>query len=219
MNLICFPHYTCGGLLCDILNQTLSPIGKHGGINSIAHSIGKIGDNNGIFDNYDPTKFNLAVRKLEKNNQNFNWIGTHCWPGHVDLSKFDKVLLVTTTTFRSKLYRWTRAYHHYYSKSKPWLVESGQARIDKERETAKNYLSSFLPMFGDNIVNIEFSEVVESTLEFQNIVKSYQYVDHINRWKTINKFLYDNDIWNSTPFKRLHEAEIEINLKKSYIYE
>jgi hypothetical protein len=217
MNLICFPHYTCGGLLCDIFNQTMSPVGKHGGINSIAHNIGKIGDSDKVFDNYDPLHLAREIQKLDKNI--VGWVGTHCWPGTVDISMFDKVLLITTTTFRSKLYRWTRAYHHYYANSLPWLAETGQARIDKERETAKNYLLPFLPINSNNVTNVEFSEVVESTVEFQKIIEPYQSSAHIDRWKLINKFLYDSDIWHSLPFKRLHEAEVEINLKKFYVYE
>ena len=217
MNLICFPHYTCGGLLCDIFNQTMSSIGSNGGIKSIAHSIGKIGDSAQIFDNFNPQHFNQAVQQLDTTAA--NWIGTHCWPGSLDISMFDKVLLITTTTFRSKLYRWTRAYYHYYAKSDPWLIETGQARIDKERETAKNYLFPFLPIDRHNITNIEFSEVVDLTTEFQKIVDPYQWRAHIDRWKLINKFLYDTDIWHSIPLKRLYEAEVEINLQKSYIYE
>jgi hypothetical protein len=217
MNLICFPHYTCGGLLCDIFNQTMSPVGSHGGINSIAHNIGKIGDSDKVFDNYDPLQIAREIQKLDKNI--FGWVGTHCWPGTVDVSMFDKVLLITTTTFRSKLYRWTRAYYHYYVKSLPWLAETGQARIDKERETAKNYLLPFLPVDCNNVTNIEFSEVVELTTEFQKIIEPYNWQAHIDRWRLINKFLYDSDIWHSLPFKRLHEAEVEINLKKFYVYE
>ena len=57
MNLICFPHYTCGGVLCDILNQTFSPVLSHGGLGSIHHAIGKIGD-------YPTRKANRRIKKL-----------------------------------------------------------------------------------------------------------------------------------------------------------
>ena len=53
MKLVCFPHYTCGGLLCDILNDTFSNIGTNGGINNIHHSIGKIGDVDTVQTNFD----------------------------------------------------------------------------------------------------------------------------------------------------------------------
>jgi hypothetical protein len=138
MNLICFPHYTCGGLLCDIMNKTFSEVTDNGGIASIHHSLGKIGDADTTFVDYDPL---ILIKELQKITVGpAIWIGTHCWPGKLDLSMFDCLIAVTTTSYRSKLYRWTRAYHHYYSKSIPWTSLQGQSRIDKERETAKNYL-------------------------------------------------------------------------------
>ena len=63
MNLICFPHYTCGGLMCDLLSNTFSPVGKNGGIDSILHEIGKIGDSDMVFDQFDVGTF---VAKLKK---------------------------------------------------------------------------------------------------------------------------------------------------------
>jgi hypothetical protein len=216
MNLICFPHYTCGGLLCDIFQQTFSPVSSHGGIESFSHNIGKIGDSESVFDQFDTDLFNSTIQNLKDQNV---WIGTHCWPGKIDLSDFDRVVLITTTTFRSKLYRWIRAYHHYYISSGPWIAKIDQDRIDKERETAKNYLKPFLPVHADNVVNLEFSEVVEVSQEFKRLVESVDYQLHMNRWKELNDFLYDADIWNSPPVKRFYEAEFEIELKKFYQYE
>ena len=156
MNLICFPHYTCGGLLCDIFSNTFSSVGHNGGINSFAHDIGKIGDSDSVFTEFDQEAFNSIIQSL--NVDQHSWIGTHCWPGNVNLESFDRVLCVTTTTARSKIYRWIRAYYLYYTNSKPWIEKLGQARIDKERETAKNYLMPFLPVLDKtNVINIEFS--------------------------------------------------------------
>jgi len=129
------------------------------------------------------------------------------------------VIAITTTSYRSKLYRWTRAYHHYYSKSIPWTSLQGQDRIDKEKETAKNYLKSFDPVFHANLVNIEFSEIVENSTEFRQLVNNEKTNNHLERWKNINKFLYEDDIWNSAPFKRFYEAELECNLDKYYVYQ
>ncbi len=217
MNLICFPHYTCGGLLCDIFQQTFSPVGSNGGIGSFFHSIGKIGDSDSVFDQFDPDLFNSTIQNL--NYDQSTWIGTHCWPGNVDLSNFDQVLLITTTTFRSKLYRWIRAYYHYYSSSKPWEEKAGLDRVDKERETAKNYLKPFLPVCANNVINLEFSEVVDVSQEFKKLVNTVDYKPHIGRWRELNSFLYDSDIWNSSPVKRFYEAEFEIELEKFYQYE
>jgi hypothetical protein len=217
MNLICFPHYTCGGLLSDILNVTWSNIAPNGGIGSINHSIGKIGDSNDIFDVYDS---NLLYKKIESYTlKETDWIATHCHPGLLDFSKFDQIIAVSTSTFKSKIYRWARAYHHYYDKSTSWKSVNGLDRIDKERETAKNYLKSFSPAVADNIVNIEFSEVVENTKMFKKLTGNLETKTHLDRWHTVNSFLYDPEFWYSTPVKRFHEAELEINLNTSYIYE
>jgi hypothetical protein len=90
------------------------------------------------------------------------------------------------------------------------------ARIDKERETAKNYLQSFQPVPGCH--NIEFSEIVDNTTEFQTLVKNYDFVPHITRWQELNNFLYHCDIWNSVAVYRFHEAEAEVNLNRYYVY-
>jgi hypothetical protein len=219
MNLICFPHYTCGGLLTDIFNQTFSEVAPNGGINSINHSLGKIGDSDTVFDNYNTEKFNLAISQLQNAVRKDEWISTHCWPGVLDTSIFEQVLSVTTNTHRSKLYRWMRAYYHYYEKSDPWMAVSDQVRIDKERETAKNYLVPFLPTQGKNIINIEFAEIVETSAKFLKITTGLDTTSHMDRWKSINHFLYNNEIWNSTPFRRFYEAESETLLGKYYIYE
>jgi hypothetical protein len=217
MNLICFPHYTCGGLLCDILNRTFSEIAPNGGVNSIGHRLGKIGDSDTVMIDYDQEMFLNMIENLKLQYTN-EWIGTHCWPGRLDLSVAEQVVVVTTTTFRSKLYRWIRAYHHYYLKSEPWASVADQQRIDKERETAKNYLIAFEPVFQPNVVNIEFAEVVENSVEFQNLVAHCDVGRHLDRWRNINSFLYDPNIWSSTAFQRFYEAESEVCLNKHYVY-
>jgi hypothetical protein len=217
MNLICFPHYTCGGLLCDILNGTFSQIAPNGGVASIGHTLGKIGDSDTVMIDYDQKIFLDRLEKLKLRHTN-EWIGTHCWPGCIDLSVAEQVMVVTTTTFRSKLYRWIRAYHHYYLKSGPWVSVAGQQRIDKERETAKNYLVAFDPVFQPNVVNIEFAEVVENSVEFQNLTALSDIGKHLDRWRKINSFLYDPSIWSSTAFQRFYEAELETCLNKYYVY-
>jgi len=215
-NIICFPHYTSGGLLCDILSNTYSTIGENGGINSIQHNLGKIGDSAAVFNEYDPADLLSAFNKIKINDD--SWVGTHCWPGLLDISKLNRVVNVTTTTYRSKLYRWIRAYHHYYEKSEPWQTLSGMDRLDKERETAKNYIEPFLPVFGPNVVNIEFAEIVEESQQFSNLVNNYNVTAHMERWKQVNNFLYSKEIWSSTPVKRYYEAELELNLNQHYIY-
>jgi len=214
--IICFPHYTAGGLLCDMLSNTYSEVGENLGINSIRHNLGKIGDSDTVFDEYDSVELldaldNIKIDKTE-------WAGTHCWPGLLDLTKLDQVINVTTTTYRSKLYRWIRVYYHYYEKSEAWLAVSGMDRLDKERETAKNYIKPFLPVAGTNVINIEFAEIVDESTQFKNLVGNSKITEHMKRWKTLNSFLYNKEIWNSTPVKRYYEAELEMYLNQHYIY-
>jgi hypothetical protein len=191
-------------------------VGDHGGINSIRHELGKIGDSDTVFDKYNPADLITALDNLKIDDN--GWIGTHCWPGLLDISKLKQVVNITTTTYRSKLYRWIRAYYHYYENSEPWLAVSGMNRVDKQRETAKNYIKPFLPVFETNVINIEFAEIVEESLQFKNLTGQHNIATHMERWKKINFFLYDKEIWNSTPVKRYYEAEFEINLNQYYIY-
>lgn len=210
MKVICFPHYTCGGLLCDMLNNTFSSIGNHGGLMSIAHSLGKVGDTESVMVDYDINQITNHIKSLNTT----QWVGTHAWPGNWRFADFEKIIVVTTATSRSKLYRWLRAYHLYYRKT--WAM-TGMELTDKIRETAKNYIRSFDPVYGPNIVNLEFAEVVENKKLFQKIVNADP--KHLDRWKNFNYFLYAEDLWNSIAVKAYYEAEYEMQLQEHYIYE
>lgn len=215
MKIVSFSHYTCGGLLCDILNNTFSEVGLHGGISSIHHSIGKIGDNASVYSDFDINEFKQAL----KNHTDNSWIGTHCWLGKMDLSMFEKVINVTTMTYRSRLYRWARAYHHYYLGSQPWHGLTGMIAIDKQRETAKNYVKPFEKIVDDRVVNLEFADVVECNANFVRLLPSDEYYRHVERWQQVNHFLYSSDLWFSVAAARFHEAEYEILSGHRYVYE
>jgi hypothetical protein len=68
-------------------------------------------------------------------------------------------------------------------------------------------------------INIEFSEIVENNVQFQHLVTGHATTASLHRWKEINKFLYAEDFWQSVPVQRYYEAELEIALGQSYIYE
>lgn len=214
MKIVSFPHYTCGGLLCDILNDTFSEVGPNGGISSIHHNLGKIGDLDTVMVEYNHAEL---VKKLELI-KTTDWIGTHCWLGDIDFPRIEKIINITTTTYRSKFYRWARAYYHYYSKAQPWKNLQGMEEIDKQRETAKNYLVPFQPIFDQRVLNLEFAEVVDCAPAFI-LCAGKDYKKHYDRWRSINHFLYDKDLWQSPLALRFYEAEHEINLKKYYVYE
>lgn len=214
-NLICFPHYTCGGLLCDIMTGLFSPIAANGGIDSIYHKIGKIGDVDTVLTEYDPIEFMRQVPLIDFKSD--VWIGTHCWPGNLPMDQFEKILIVTTTTFKSKVYRWARAYHHYFLPS--WKNISGTELIDKSRETAKNYLIPFRPVLDmPNVLNVEFADVVETTPEFYHAINHRESADHMARWKQVNYFLYAENFWKSQAVDQFYQAELETNLGRYYRY-
>lgn len=147
------------------------------------------------------------------------WIGTHCWPGRLPLHEFEKVICITTSTHRSRCYRWARSYYHQFESDwKQSGLDSAQAH-EKMRETAKNYLIPFDPIFAPNVVNIEFSEIVENTTDFKRSLDNKQIHTHMQRWQQINAFLYESDFWTSAPVRAMHEAELEISLQRPYIYE
>ena len=211
MKIVSFPHYTCGGLLCDILNDTFSEVDAHGGINGQQHAIGKIEDSDSILEEFD---FELLWQRLQEFSQG-QWAGTHCWLGRTDLSKFDRVINITTMTYRSRLYRWQRAHHHYHSKRPEWQQLKGMDLIDKQRETAKNYLTPFRAISGHPVINLEFADVVESKPSFIALLPP-QHQKHLDRWQQINSFLYDSTDQDAAD--RFHEAEHEVMLNERYVY-
>lgn len=214
MKIVSFPHYTCGGLLCDILNNTFSPIGANGGIESIAHDLGKIGDTDTVLVDFDVSVFFKRLRE----NPTDKWLGTHCWLGNDDCNRFEKLVNVTVTSHRSKLYRWLRSYHLYFSKSLEFANLSKMECIDKQRETAKNYTISFLPINHPNVINLEFADVVDNKQSFKSLA-GVDYQKHLDRWRTINSFLYTENIWNNELSLRFYEAEVELISGKYYVYE
>lgn len=214
MKLVCFPHYTCGGLLCDILNNTFSNIGANGGINSIHHSFGKIGDTATVQTQFDPARIMQTISSRTSDDN--VWAGTHAWPGALLLDQFDNIIAVTTSTWKSKLYRWTRSFHHYFAPQ--WTQLSGIERVNIIREIAKNYHVEFAPVIADNVINIEFADIVENTQEFKHVFKDYSIDRHIERWQSINHFLY-TDIWTAESTQAFYQAEVEINLQRYYRYE
>lgn len=215
INLVCFPHYTAGGLVCDILSETFSPIGSNGGINSINHSLGKIGDTDTILTDFDQQAFDQLTQELVPG----TWVGTHCWAGLLDIEKYGHIINITTATHRSRVYRWLRAYTHYFSKT--WDLDSMQPmeQTDKLRETAKNYLKSFDPVIAPNVVNIEFADIVENTSEFLVAMGNKSTEAHVERWQKINSFLYADNLWNDPLVLAYYQAEMEQAHNRYYIYE
>lgn len=212
-NLVYAPHYTCGGLICDMLNQTWSPVTSGGGIGSDLHQQGKkLGDSSQIFTEFNETELIQILNRYPDS----DWIGAHCYPTPGVISSANNLILVTTATTKSRIYRFARAYYHYFLPQ--WQEITGLELIDKTRETAKEYTVASTPLIHNKIYNLEFSDVVECTPEFQRFAGSLAWQKHISRWQQINHFLFD-DFWSSPPVLRYYEAEYEVNLQRYYAYE
>jgi hypothetical protein len=216
MNLICFPHYTCGGLLCDIMEDVMSEFADNGGIANPAHNVGKIGDSLDVFTDYDVDEF---LSRVEPWMESSRWIGTHCWPGPLPLERFETVVNITTTTYASKIYRWYRAYVQYHQPM--WSHLTGTDLVDKIVTVAKSYVIPSLPVSAPNVFNLEFADLVHQTEEFDQVLDRGRVprngaAQHMQRWMKQNEFLYNTDIWNSVAARSFFHAEFEINLGRGY---
>jgi len=201
MKLVCFSNNTAGGLLCDLLNNkyNLTEGYKTGGKE---HSILKISDTAGIELNIDIPKWESQVA-LYINNP--IWAGTHQHPSVIpDLSKFEKVIAVTTTSRASKLYRWLRYYYGWYKSSHPDFIEDNSIEsIDKIRELAKNIFVPFVPH--KLCTNIEFSDIVNGSFVKDNNLN----IDYFNQWQRNNPWLYNFNSYHWA-INRFDEAEFEL---------
>lgn len=193
MNLICFPNYTCGAILCDVLNKESSPKGPHYNISSDNHKLGKINGVN-IYNgkDFDPEEFNLKISSLDKKALENVWIGSHCWPGLIDTTQFNKVICVSTENNKSKLYRYARIFFTSIAGRLPF-----QTKPEKPRNILK-YHTPFEKVYKNNIINIEFEDWVEFSNGLPELLIEMvgpNFKDHIYSrrkfWMDINDFLYD----------------------------
>jgi hypothetical protein len=198
------------------MEDTMSEFADNGGLSSPTHNVGKIGDSQDVFVDYNVDEFMNRVKPWMESSR---WIGTHCWPGPLPLDQFEFVINVTTTTYASKIYRWYRAYQLFFSPM--WQHLSGEELVDQIIVKAKFYLRPAEPIVAPNVLNLEFADVVHQTEELAQAldrgrVARSQSNPHLARWAEQNKFLYQNDIWNSTAAKSFFHAEFENKLGRNY---
>lgn len=201
MKLVCFANNTAGGLICDLLNNKISEFDGYR-IDNIEHSLLKVGDTPTIQTQISINRWNYKVSALKDQT---GWLGTHAHPNAIpDLSIFEDVIVITTLTRKSKLYRWLRCYHGWYKAAFPnWVEDDSPASIDKIRELAKNVFEEFKPY--PNCKNIEFEDIVEGKFIKDNNLNW----DYYSTWKKNNSYLYDN-AENPWAIKRFDEAEYEL---------
>lgn len=193
MNLVCFPNYTCGAILCDILNIESSQIGLNNNFYSANHNRAKIKKVN----NYDGTDFNPEelysqtnqITHLELKNK---WIGTHCWPGMFDTARYSQVINITTSTRLSRIYRYARIFYTTIAgkfPGKPYPHRPNDIHL---------YNTGFKKIESPNTINIEFEDWVNLTCEVETILLSLSnaksnkhFYQRRNVWLQVNDFLYD----------------------------
>ncbi len=208
MNLVCFSNNTAGGLVCDLLNNKQYSADGYK-LNSIEHSILKVGDSAGVYRLVDLTLWNQRLLTLKKG----IYYGTHNHPSCIpNLVQFDNVIAITTSTRESKLYRWLRYYHGWFKSTQTnWIESQDLEKIDKIRILAYNVFEEFEPH--PNCINIEFADIVSGKYINENKLN----IDYFNIWKERNPWLYteNNESW---AVKRFIEAECELLNNMPYRY-
>lgn len=209
MKLICFSNNTAGGLICDLLNnQAINLKGYQ--TTSKEHSLFKIGDTPTVQWTVDRTLWDKALNNFRNDTR---WVGTHCHPSGIpDLTIFDKVICITTTTKQSKLYRWLRYYYGWFLTVTPKFIQDQSLEsIDKCRILCKNVFEEFTPYI--NCINIEFEDIVNGNFIKQSNLNLIEF----EKWKQANKFLYNYsaDDW---AVKRFNEAEHEVLTNTPFRY-
>lgn len=210
MKLICFPNNTAGGLICNLFNKKQPIFVGYKTVNN-EHNIFKFEDTPTICNNITDKQLWFEVTKKYKDTN--VWYGTHVHPIAIpNLQDFDDVLLITTQTEKSKLYRWLRYYYGWFYSSMPnWVEDNSLEKIDKIRELCKNVFVGFSPF--DAYKFVEFEDIVSGKFIKENNLNSDQY----HTWCENNKFLYTSSdtTWAT---QRFYEAKFELETGKSFAY-
>lgn len=212
MKLVCYPNNTGGGLVCNLLNLRYDTNHYHGpyDVNSVDSNRFFVGDTATIQTSIDT---NLWNHQIELNKHNKDWGGTHAHPSAIpNLDMFDEIIVITTQSRLSKLYRWLRYYYGLLPRLSPdWHESDNLDAIDKIRCLAYNVFEDFLP---HNLsTNVEFEDIVSGNF-VRNHKLNYEY---FKIWQQRNPWLYPIN-YSSYPVLRFNEAEYEILHKTAYKY-
>jgi hypothetical protein len=173
MNLVCFSGHTGGALVCDLLNNTTSPIIGIA-IDSLAHDLLKVGDGIGgtVHRNFDESVWANKIAQLKTFEFQADWYGTHTHPSVMSeniFNQFDKVLAITTETMESKLFRYLRFAHILTDATENMVAESFES--------------------DSRCMNVEFADIVNGKFVSDNNLSQ----EHYENWKKANSFLFDPD--------------------------
>lgn len=212
MNLICFPPYGGGGLVCDLLNGTQSPHGSDGTVvNPMADQL-KIPiprsfksfrpDNKFSYQYFFEQKYEYTRFRVKPN----TWVGTHCFPDEVDTSNFSKVIVISTENLLSKIYRFMRVYFMYDLWAKKYnLQEDKTSNLDYKLKSLdlKLYNFNYHQIIQPNTIQLEIEDIVHCSDYFKKLVtdncsnfNEAQFMGQFQIWKSKNVFLYDQSFVN-----------------------
>lgn len=210
MKLICFSNNTGGGLVCDLLNNTQTKQNAYY-IPNTEHAIFKLLDTATISTNVNNIAQWMNLSKQYKSSD--LWYGTHTHPSGIpNLEDFEDVLIITTMSRESKLYRFLRYYYGWFFLVNPvWKEDNSLEKIDKIRELAKNVFVEFYPWKDYRCV--EFSDIVSGKFVTDNNLNYDTYCS----WRDNNLFLFDSSL-NSWGIDRFNEAEYEMTTGNSFKY-
>lgn len=183
MNLVCFPNYCAGGLVCDLLNNKKNKIVDGTIAASQEHNFFKVG-NNGIlvqrtFDRkeWDRLFSYYSAKEWTKS----IWYGTHIHPSVIpNLSEFKRVICITDETRLSKLYRIIRLYNIELIKE-PDINKRIGSLIGNMKLLKDTFTSH------KDCTNIEFCDIVDGKFVRDNDLD----VSYFEEWKQANAWLYD----------------------------
>jgi hypothetical protein len=218
VNLVCYPHYAAGGLVCNILNNqpntniTSATLLGHG-----EHEL-FIGDSDDVFDEYSVEAFNKKYQALLGRDSLLPWQGTHCHPKLLDQAMFESILSITTASIKSKLYRWIRVYNLYFAQK--WTQLPRAQHDDKMRSTAKSYLLPFYQCNYSNAFNLEFSDIVEKTPRFTRLCRHLAGncdLTKVDQWLEHNSFL--TNFTSTKEYEFFMQAEYEISTQQAYEFQ
>lgn len=209
MKLVCFCNNTAGGLVCDLLNGKDSLVTGYK-TNGPEHSYLKLGDTSTVQYTVDNSHWDELVNKHKGTNA---WVGTHCHPNGIpNIDSFDKILIITTESRESKLYRWLRYYYGWFCHTYPdWYETDELERIDKVRELAKNVFPPFVSFPGG--LNVEFADVVAGKFVSDHGLNK----EVFSSWKERNPWLTDH-VTYKWGVDRFNEAEWELLHQKPFKY-
>ena len=193
-NVVCFPDFGLGGIICTILNQ--SQIQFHnerlpGSTKNYEHNALKGVDN-----------WNQTIEQLEPD----RWYGTHAEYGNFPTDKIGNVIQITTEQVHSRFIIFLRAYRFLQP---DWEETDDLDSIDPIRELAKQYAIPYVINKKPGCFCVELCDLC------YNPKILFEDLSTWNTWAEKNSYIYQPNTWVTN---RFNEALWETTHGKPYQY-